>query len=198
MQRRFKNLYFTGAQLHGNGYRLVNTQNRPVLTHNMISSHGAFMRRKTNNQVVTNLARNIAFRMRNYPSEVSFRALQKMVNTIINHRTTEQALYRTQHNAAMQVLQQGLLNAAETHMIARQAVPILHANETNNQRAERIRLINQQYRNRKNLLTNTFLNTNEVRRYINHANQISYWKWVKNSVLGKVRGHLRKARAGHF
>lgn len=174
-------------------------QNKPLLTHNSISSHEVFRRRRTNpksnTKLVSNLAKHITDRIRNYPSEVSYRALQKMVNMVINHRITNQRMYRQEHNAELRKLEIALANAQETRNIAAQAVPILHANETNAQRAERLRRINQIYRNTRSRLTNSFVNTNAVTKYINHANQISYWKWIKNSVLGQVHGRLRRIRS---
>ena len=182
--RRFTNVYFTGTQLHGVNkiYRLVNFTNQPLLTHNMISSHRAFKLRKerstqtrfnNHSNLANNLSNFIFSKLKNHPSETSHRALAKMVNTIINHRQTNQLMHRADYIALERDLQ---------HLLSQ--VNTLHRQNPNAKK----------YRNIKERVTNIFVNNPIVLRYRDHVNQISYWKWIKNSVLGRVATKLKQQR----
>jgi hypothetical protein len=191
-------LYFTGSQLHhgsGNEFRLVNVTEEPILTHNMISSHPVFHQRKNipsnNNIFRVQLANYIVSRIRNYPARDTLRNFQKMTNAIINKRTRAQAQYRAQYNVLTKNMQNKLLAANETRRLNRNTVP---EHETNQKRTERLRRINRAYRNKQEMITNTYLNHNVIKKYRNHSNQIIYWKWIKNSVLQEMRPKLKNIR----
>jgi hypothetical protein len=188
-------LYFTGSQLHhahGNEFRLVNVTEHPILTHNMVSSHPIFHRRKNipsnNNIHRVQLANYIVSRIKNYPAKATLHEFERMIHAIINRRTREQAQYRAQHNVLTRNMQNNILAASRRRLLNIQRVP------ENQQRNERLRLINRAYRNRREVIANRYLNHNAIKRYRNHANQIIYWKWIKNSVLQELRPKLKNLR----
>jgi leucyl aminopeptidase (aminopeptidase T) len=191
-------LYFTGSQLHngsGNEFRLVNITDEPILTHNMISSHHVFHRRKNtpsnNNIFRVQLANNIVKHIRNYPARATLTNFQQMTNAIIKKRIRDQARYRAQYNVLTKNMQNKLSAANETRRLNRNTVP---EHETNQKRTERLRRINRAYRNKQEMITNTYLNHNVIKKYRNHANQIIYWKWIQNSVLPVLRTKFKNIR----
>jgi len=191
-------LYFTGSQLHngsGNEFRLVNVTEKPILTHNMVSSHPVFHRRKNapsnSNIFKVQLTKHIVSHIGNYPARDTLRNFQRMTNAIINKRTHDQARYRAQYNVLTKNMQNKLLAANETRRLNRNTVP---EHETNQKRTERLRRINRAYRNKQEMITNTYLNHNVIKKYRNHANQIIYWKWIKNSVLPVLRTNFKNIR----
>ena len=191
-------LYFTGSQLHhahGNEFRLVNVTEHPILTHNMVSSHPIFHRRKNtpsnNNIHRVQLANYIVSRIRNYPARATLHEFEKMIRAIINRRTREQAQYRAQHNVLTRNMENNILAASRRRLLNIQRGP---ENETKQQLKERLRGINRAYRNRQEVIMNRYLNHNAIKKYRNHANQIIYWKWIKNSVLQEIRPKLKNIR----
>jgi hypothetical protein len=182
-------LYFIGSQLHrgsGNEFRLVNVTGTPILTHNMISSHRAFHQRKTapsnSNIFKVQLANYIKSHIGNYPARATLTNFQQMINKILNKRTSEQARYRAQYNVMTQEMQENLLAAYHKRSLNLLTTP---------QNAERI---NRAYRNRQQVIVNTYINHHAMEKYRNHANQIIYWKWIKNSVLPELRTKFKNIR----
>ena len=187
----FQRLFFIGSQLHhgsGNEFRLVNVTGRPILTHNMISSHQAFHRRKNapsnSNIFKVQLAKHIVSHIRNYPARATLNNFERMTNAIINKRTHDQARYRAQYNVLTQKMQENLLAAYH-----KRSLNLLTL--TTPQNAERI---NRAYRNRQQVIVNRYINHPDMEKYRNHANQIIYWRWIKNSVLPVLRTEFKHIR----
>jgi len=185
----FQRLYFNGSQLHrgsGNEFRLVNITGRPILTHNMISSHQAFHRRKNapsnSNIFKVQLANYIKSHIRNYPARATLNNFERMTNAILNKRTHDQARYRAQYNVLTQKMQENLLAAYHNR-----SSKLLK----NPQNAEQI---NRAYRNRQQVIVNRYINHPDMEKYRNHANQIIYWRWIKNSVLPVLRTKFKNIR----
>jgi uncharacterized protein YlbG (UPF0298 family) len=61
----------------------------------------------------------------------------------------------------------------------------------NPQNAEQI---NRAYRNRQQVIVNRYINHPDMEKYRNHANQIIYWRWIKNSVLPVLRTNFKSIR----
>jgi len=156
------------------------TMGRHMLTHNNISGHSAFRTRLNNGSNAAaigkeNLANFIRgkFIIFGQDSKNSRNLLRQMVNHIIRKREENQARFVNEHMALMgrHQLTRNELNRQNT-----QAQSI--ANRTNkNATIERIKLEREMLRNELKRNSN---------RVTQHMRQLQAWKWVRNSVVGRV------------
>ena len=156
------------------------TMGRPMLRHNNISGHSAFRARinngsnaaATGNENLANFIRG-KFIIFGQDSNNSRRLLREMVNHIIRKREENQARFLNNHMALMGRHQRTRNELNREHTQAQSV-----ANRSNrNAIIDRIKLEREMLRNELRRNSN---------RVTQHMRQLQAWKWVRNSVVGKV------------
>jgi hypothetical protein len=122
------------------------------------------------------MSNNIAKNLVKFPPTSTGRQLSILVNKVINNRTGAWMSWRPSYNreeAAYYAHISGLANIAKN----------LRKQKLNAQATA----VNQQIKR----ATQDFFSSRAVVNHIRHADQISYWKWIRNSVVPEVVKKLR-------
>jgi len=173
------NVHVCGSGIHN--YRICAPNGRVLLHANKIGSDPAFHQRrrgaKVNNSAhISRMSRNISKNLEKFPATQTGRQLSILVNKVINNRTRAWMSWRPEYNreeAAYYAHITGLATIAKN----------LRKQKLNAQ----ANAVNRQMQNAKQV----FFSRQAVVNHIRHANQISYWKWFRNSVAPEVVKKLR-------
>jgi len=173
------NVYVCGSGIHN--YRICAPNGRTLLHVNKIGSNIAFHQRRrgekaNNSSHISRLSTIIARNLVRFPPATTGRQLGILVNKIINNRTQAWMSWRPSYNreqAEYYAYITGLANVAKN----------LRKQKLNAQ----ANAVNQQIKN----ATRIFFSRQAVVNHIRHADQISYWKWIRNSVVPEVVKKLR-------
>ncbi len=173
------NVHVCGQGIHN--YRICAPNGRVLLHANRIGSDRAFQQRrhgaKANNSAhISRMSNNIAENLSNFPATRTGRQLNILVNKVIADRTQAWMSWRPEYNQEEA--------AYYAHIASLAAVAKNLRKQKLNAQAS---AVNRQIQYAKQF----FLTRQAVVNHIRHANQISYWKWVRNSVVPEVKKRLR-------
>ena len=172
------NVHVCGSGIHN--YRICAPNGRILLHMNKIGSDIAFHQRRrgekaNNSSHISRLSNNIARNLARFPPTTTGRQLSILVNKVINNRTKAWMSWRPSYNreeAEYYAHIAGLSNIAKNLRKQKLNAQAKAANQIKN--AARV-----------------FFSRQAVVNHIRHANQISYWKWIRNSVVPEVVKKLR-------
>jgi hypothetical protein len=122
------------------------------------------------------MSNNIAGNLSNFPATQTGRQLNILVNKVIADRTQAWMSWRPEYNREEAMYYAHIASLAAAAKNLRKQKLNAQANAVNRQI---------QY------ATKFFFARQPVVNHIRHANQISYWKWVRNSVVPEVKKRLR-------
>lgn len=173
------NVHVCGHGIHN--YRICAPNGRVLLHANKIGSDRAFQQRrhgaKANNSAhISRMSNNIAKNLANFPATHAGKQLNILANKVITNRTQAWMSWRPEYNREEAAYYAHIANLAAVAKNLRKQKLSAQANA-----------VNQQMRNAKQF----FLTRRGVANHIRHADQISYWKWFRNSVVPEVKKRLR-------
>jgi hypothetical protein len=173
------NVHVCGQGIHN--YRICAPNGRVLLHANKIGSDPAFHQRrrgaKANNSAhISRMSNNIAKNLAKFPATQTGKQLDILVNKVITNRTQAWMSWRPEYNREEAAYYAHIAQLATIAKNLRKQKLNANANA-----------VNQQIQN----ATQFFFSRQAVINHIRHADQISYWKWVRNSVVPEVKKRLR-------